>query len=230
MNKKKEIQKIYDNFSTELKSNEFSAVRKALSNISNNNKNDKKYLHNLGKFVIFYSLPSLNPEVMIIGDNPSWFHKKDPLKAKNNLGDVAGRIPKINSYKIHDHTFGKQIRDVFDLIEKEEWLDKVVGLNRFWIQTGGGGTEELKKECEKIEAGVIGRLEKLCERKTRQLVEILNPKIVILLGKKAQNSFSSQDRMELNFQFCDAIHPARGKWRQTALEINSFIKEKKIKL
>ena len=130
---------------------------------------------------------------------------------------------KIISDTVKNYFFNKRI-------EKEEWLDKVVGLNRFWIQTGGGGTAELKKECEKIEAGVIGRLEKLCESKTRQLVEILNPKIVILLGKKAQNSFSSQDRMELNFKFCDAIHPARGKWRQTASEIDSFIKEKKIKL
>ena len=142
MNKKKEIQKIYDNFSTEFKSKEFSSVRKALSNISKNNKNDPKYLHNLGKFVIFYSLPSVNPEIMIIGDNPSWFHKKNPFLAKKNLEDVAGKIPKINSYKIHDHTFGNQIRNVFNLIGKESWLDKAVGLNRFWIQTGGGGTKE----------------------------------------------------------------------------------------
>lgn len=231
MNKKKEIQKIYDNFSTEFKSKEFSSVRKALSNISKNNKDDPKYLHNLGKFVIFYSLPSVNPEIMIIGDNPSWFHKKNPFLAKKNLEDVAGKIPKINSYKIHDHTFGNQIRNVFNLIGKESWLDKVVGLNRFWIQTGGGGTKELRNESNKIEQGVINRLEKICEKNTRQMVEILSPKVAILLGKKAQNSFSFIDRSELsNIQFCDVIHPARGKWRQTASEIQYFFKKRKLNI
>ena len=94
-----EIQNIYDKFHQEFYSQEFMAIRDALKRISLRGKNNSKHLHDLGKFVIFYSLPTVNPKVVIIGNNPSWFHKSNPIQAEENLDDVAEKIPTINSYK-----------------------------------------------------------------------------------------------------------------------------------
>ena len=228
-----EIQNIYDKFHQEFYSQEFMAIRDALKRISLRGKNNSKHLHDLGKFVIFYSLPTVNPKVVVIGDNPSWFHKSNSILAEENLDDVAEKIPTINSYKKHGHAFGNQLNDIFNAIGREHWIDEVVGLNRFWIQTGGGGTSELKSECKNNgKLAVYENIKNLCERYTKDLVKVLNPKLIILLGKKAQNiykpiynnSFYNSKRRSFIF----GIHPARGKWKQTADEIYTFLDDNEI--
>ncbi len=226
---RKDIEKIYQEFEKELNSSFFYPVRQALKNISKKNIDNTNYLNELGNFVIFYSIPTFNPDLVIVGDNPSWFHKKDSVLALKNLNDVAGKIPKINSYKEHDHTFGNLIIKIFNLIGKDDWIDDVVGLNRFWIQTGGKGTDELKEESNFLKKGIMKDLESICENNTRELVKILNPKLVILFGKKAQNAFPYFHTSKLpDIKFCRVIHPSRGKWRQSASEISTFLKENQI--
>lgn len=83
--KKKEIEKIYADFKNTFESSKYKSVKIALEEVSEDNKDNDNFKHPLGKFVIFYSLPTLNPDVVIIGDNPSWFHKSDPKKAQENL-------------------------------------------------------------------------------------------------------------------------------------------------
>ena len=73
--KKNEIEKIYANFKNTFESSKYKSVKIALEEVSEDNKNNDNFKHPLGKFVIFYSLPTLNPDVVIIGDNPSWISK-----------------------------------------------------------------------------------------------------------------------------------------------------------
>lgn len=230
--KRNEIQNIYDKFHQEFYSQDFVAIRDALKSISLRNKNNKKYLHDLGKFVVFYSLPTLSPKVVVIGDNPSWFHQGNPDLAKINLDDVAEKIPTVNSYKDHDHKFGNQLIDIFTAIEREHWIDEVVGLNRFWVQTGGGGTKELKDECKNNgKKDKYDTIKNLCENYTKDLVKLLNPKLVILLGKKAQKIYYPGVKSFYNpnqKSFIFAIHPARGQWKNTAYEIYKFLNEYEI--
>ena len=230
MDKEKEINNIYDEFRDIFNSEKFEVVKEALFNISVKNKGNKKFFHDLGKFVILYSLPSVNPEVVIVGNNPSWFHKSNAVLAKENLKDVAEKIPKVNSYKEHNHKFGNAMEKVFRHLEKEDWINTVVGLNRFWIQTGGKGTDELKKEIEKIKPTkpkfkLFKDLENICEEGTKKIVKILNPQLVILLGNYAQNTFSSSDKQNMpDINFCNAIHPAYNKEEETAEDINRFLR------
>ena len=230
--KRNEIQNIYDKFHQEFYSQEFMAIRDALKRISLRKKNNPKYFHDLGKFVVFYSMPTVNPKVVVIGDNPSWFHTSNPDVAEKNLDDVAEKIPTINSYKEHGHKFGNQLIDIFNAIEREHWIDEVVGLNRFWIQTGGGGTKELKDECKNSgKLHIYENIKNLCEKYTKDLVKLLNPKLVILLGKKAQNSYWSGGKSFYSPKrrsFIYAIHPARNKWKQTAYEIYTFLNDNEI--
>lgn len=225
--KKKEIEKIYADFKNTFESSKYKSVKIALEEVSEDNKNNDNFKHPLGKFVIFYSLPTLNPDVVIIGDNPSWFHKSDPKKAQENLYQLAGRMPnqKVNSYIDHNHTFGDQFRSILAAINKNEWLDSLVGLNRFWVQTGSDGIDEVKQKSNKIEEGIFRELEKKCEEQTRKLVEILSPKIVILFGGLAQTTFKSNHRKALpHIKFCNSRHPARGGKTQAIKDIKKFLK------
>ena len=220
------IQKIYDDFKKTFESNKYQSVRAALDKVSEKNKYNHKFKHSLGEFAIFYSLPTLKPDVVIIGNNPSWFHKSDPKKAQENLYDLAGCIPEqnVNSYRDRGHTFGDQFCSILAAINKEEWLDSLVGLNRFWVQTGSGGIEEVKEQSDKIEKGVFRELEKQCEERTRKLVQILSPKMVILFGGPAQRTFGPIHRKTLpHIKFCDSRHPARGGREQAIADIKNFL-------
>ena len=99
MNKEEEIKQIYDKFSQIYYSDKFYKLRKALNIISKKEEN-KNFPHPLGKFVIFYSIPTTNPQLVIVGNNPSWFHKSKTATddegmnlAEKNLKDVAEKIP-----------------------------------------------------------------------------------------------------------------------------------------
>tara|TARA_Y100001970_G_scaffold291360_1_gene428235 strand:- start:1029 stop:1766 length:738 start_codon:yes stop_codon:yes gene_type:complete len=241
MNKKEKIKQIYENFSAEYYSDKFDNLREALNVISK--REEKKFPHPLGKFVIFYSIPTTSPQLVIVGNNPSWFHKsktaidKEGLnKAEKNLRDVAEKIPTVNSYKEHDHKFGNQIIDVFNYCGKSDWVDTLVGLNRFFIQTGGGGTAELKKECKKLDGedeNTYSNIEDLCNDFTRELVDILNPKLVILIGDDAKKStFPSVEEYPRSYDenritFLEAIHPSNrnGGWIKTAKDIRNFMED-----
>tara|TARA_B100000686_G_scaffold249401_1_gene259410 strand:- start:443 stop:1171 length:729 start_codon:yes stop_codon:yes gene_type:complete len=233
-----EIQNIYDKFHQEFYSQKFIAIRDALKRISLKNRNQRDFFHDLGKFVIFYSLPTVNPKVVIIGNNPSWFHESNSTLAKENLDDVAEKIPTINSYKVHGHKFGNDLNNIFDSIGREYWTDEIVGLNRFWIQTGGKGTKELKKECNKNgKLDVYKDIKNLCEKYTKDLVEILNPKLIILLGKPAQNIYkpninkSSYKPNDSEVSFIFALHPSypeKDAWKQTADDIYTFLDDNEI--
>ena len=53
-----------------------------------------------------------------------------------------------NSDKVPKDKNGNDLNNIFDSIGRKHWMDEIVGLNRFWIQTGGKGTNELKEECK----------------------------------------------------------------------------------
>lgn len=237
MGKTHQIKEIYEKFYSNFYSKKFSSVRQALEIISEKSK--ETFPHPLGKFIIFYSIPSTNPKIVMVGNNPSWFYKSKKAtdkdgrkKAEKNLEDVAEKLPVVNSYKEHDHKFGNQMIDVFNYIKKPEWIDEVVGLNRFFIQTGGGGTAELKKECKKLDKKIYTKIEKLCNSYTRELVEILNPNLVILIGDDAKKStFPNNSNYPRTYDkdrtsFVEAVHPSnrRGGWIKTAKDIQDFMR------
>ena len=143
------------------------------------------------------------------------------------MNDVAERIPEVNSYLDHGHDFGNSIKYLFDRINAKEVLEKTVGLNRYWIQTGGSGLDDLLKFSK------LNLLEKefkdlinLCENGTRKIVEILNPKYVLLFGNHAQNTFStknlSKNLKEKDINYISLTHPSRGQINKTCLDLESW--------
>ena len=230
-----EIEKIYLNFKERYYSGDFSSVFKALNIISR----DEYSPHKLEKFVIFYSLPNTNPKIMILGNNPSFFHEpKNELIQKNstkriaeqNLEQVAEKIPLINSYIDHNHKFGKAMRDIFRDINHYHWLEDIVGFNWFFIQTGGGGITKLKELSDPQE---FKQLEELCFNLSNTIIKILKPKLVFLFGTQVQKKFNNKifnrsfDPNETTY--VDLTHPSNrnGGWIVSSNDIKTFFHNNK---
>ena len=65
-------------------------------------------------FCILYTSPSYNPDILIIGQNPSNFNQTNVM-SDEDMYMMSGQIPEINSYVQHDHKFALKIREVFHL-------------------------------------------------------------------------------------------------------------------
>ena len=69
-----QIQKYYDDFSRDFNRDNFPAVFELIK--QHNSKNNlKRQEHSLGSFAILYTPVRYKPEIMMIGNNPSWFDK-----------------------------------------------------------------------------------------------------------------------------------------------------------
>ena len=225
-----EILQIYSNFQKQYYSGKFESIFKALKSISN----DENSPHTLEKFVIFYSLPTLRPKIVILGNNPSFFHEpkheiydKKTFKtfAEYNLEQVAEQIPQCNSYIDHDHKFAKSIRKIFEDINNFHLLEEIVGFNWFFIQTGGEGLSKLKQLSDKEE---FKNLEDLCFNISQEIIMILKPKLVFLFGKEVQKKFNERS-FNRSFgvnqtTYVDLIHPSNrdGGWSVTSNDIKTF--------
>lgn len=78
-------------------------------------------------FCILYTPPIFNPDVLIIGQNPSYFTPKMPRSEIDKIM-MSGEIPRVNSYIEHNHIFAKEIRRIFKY-DKSTFLENCVGTN-----------------------------------------------------------------------------------------------------
>jgi hypothetical protein len=93
--------------------------------------------HRLGRFIILYTpIATIRPQLMLVGNNPSWFHRTRRKAALANLATVAEKIPVVNSFLEHDHSYSRTLRKVFHRLNRIDLLEGCVGLNRLWIQIG----------------------------------------------------------------------------------------------
>lgn len=204
------IHNIYSDFRDEWTEknypNLFENMRKIVKDAPHN------YPHQLGHYAIFYTpVPKLDVRYMIIGNNPSWFHrkaKKDKTHALSALSVVQGleySPPPKNLYTDGEYTFSDHLKTIFR--DCPGVLSSAVGLNRFWIQTGSGFGEfkkeinypEIQKEFKKIQ--------KYCEERTVQIVKELNPEVLFLFGKPAQDTFAER---RINSEIINVRHPSNG--------------------
>ena len=223
----REVKEIYEIFSAEYYSGKFASVHSALDQISI----EESSPHSMKRFVILYSPPALQPRLLVIGNNPSFFHKNltdmvdvkaSLTRAENNLDDVAERIPDSSSYLHHDHKFANDLRRIFDDICQPHWLEEMVGMNSLFVQTGGKGVGRLKELSIKNE---FKDIETLCARLSKRLIEVMKPKLVMFVGAETRDKFSTQQFPRkfnpTGTSFMDVTHPAnkRGGWTVTSNDI-----------
>ena len=174
-----------------------------------------KHLHTKGSDVILYTPWRYRPDLMIIGNNPSWFHeqmKGEPkchasMQALQNRSQLRRRIPKVNSYIEHDHVFSKKLRSYFEPLGAIALLRDCVGLNRFWIQTGPSPSISLTNYQDKL---AFKELEDFCHEGTREIVALTQPKTLWLLGIPAQECFEGWDHTLHGIENVEkSLHPCQ---------------------
>ncbi len=127
-------------------------------------------------FCILYTPPLLNPDMMVIGQNPSVFTRGDGRSDADHLM-TSGKIPNTNSYTEHNHDFAIKLREIFGYeAEKPNILDRCVGMNMWFFQ----GTDVNDQTDFQAKA-----LREFCEKQTLRILELLRPRTVFASGFKA---------------------------------------------
>ena len=183
-----------------------------------------RYHHSLGSFAIFYTPIDYNPDFVLVGNNPSWFRsnanidREEAEQAREQVTKMENGPPKTNLYMENDFHFARQMQKVF--AKHPSVLDSIVGLNRFWLQTGGNYRQFKKDISGNLDAKIqLRQIEKDCEKHTREIVQTLNPKAVFLFGAHAQKAFRN---FETDYDQIPVRHPANGGVSKATRTINEF--------
>lgn len=201
-----------------------------------NNRQD----HELGHYAIFQTpIPELsNPKektkIIIVGKNNSWFipvarRVKESLEIVKNL---KSGIPSRNLYLEKESKFAKAICSIFSELGSYDLLEKnTVGMNRIWLQTGPDASfikymKEERKGASFQEKILGSSLVDICHRWTEEIIELLNPELVLLLGTNpngADNLFSKKEGIyehaNGSFFIKHCRHPSNGGRPETLKHI-----------
>jgi hypothetical protein len=120
-------------------------------------------------------------------------------------------IPKRNFYTEEKSKFSRSLVKAFRNNRSYELLKKnTVGLNRTWLQTGGSSLEIRKmKDRNNGDLSLVD----ICHKWTEEIISIINPQLVLLLGKEAQKLFDSNfsdSHKYGNFKIQHCRHPSNG--------------------
>ena len=103
-----QIQKYYDEFRKDLNQGNFPAVFELIKNHNSKNNLERKE-HVLGTFSILYTQVRYKAEIMILGNNPSWFDKDNGAVGYRIVSDLMKTAPDYNSYIEDNHVFSSII-------------------------------------------------------------------------------------------------------------------------
>ena len=219
--KSPEIQKIYTDFARHFNPQNYPYLFREFPRMRR--KFPSRYPHELGHYAIFYTpVPDQPIDYMLVGNNPSWFDSKAKqsrdaaARAEQMVCELKDGPPKENLYLRPDFDFGKQLQQILP----SQILENIVGLNRFWMQTGvdiGQFRRDLETNDAKRE---FLRLQKECQKNTRKIVWMLKPKTVFLFGNAAQKTFL---KTSLPCDFVNVRHPSNGGLSKAKSEIDRYL-------
>jgi len=216
-----QIQKYYDDFSRDFNRDNFPAVFELIK--QHNSKNNlKRQEHSLGSFAILYTPVRYKPEIMMIGNNPSWFDKDNGVKGYRIVQELMKSPPKENSYLVHNHVYANRMQDIFARVGRMDLLVNCVGMNRFWMQTGAENAS-WNRACKDYSFSLKKSLYEYCETGTREIIGLIKPKVVLLVGAKAQKLLPKGNYLDTQIQHVS--YPLGGGITLLEQEIREIIKE-----
>ena len=223
--KNPEIQKIYTDFARHFNPQNYPYLFREFPRMRR--KFPSRYPHELGHYAIFYTpVPDQPIDFMLVGNNPSWFDSKAKqsrdaaARAEQTVRECEEGPPKDNLYLRPYFEFGTQLQQILP----PQILENIVGLNRFWMQTGVDIQQFLKDlETEDAKKEFL-LLQKECEKNTRKIVLLLKPKTVFLFGNAAQKTFL---KTSLPCDFVSVRHPSNAGVSKAKSEIEHYLASKK---
>jgi len=165
----------------------------------------------LGHYAILQTPLHDDVKIVIVGNNNSWFDENCGDKALKAVKSLKNDIPTRNFYTEGKSKFSKYLIKAFKAAEASQLLkNNTVGLNRTWLQTGGS-SDDISQMKEKRLG--IPSLVDTCHVWTEEIITIIKPQLVLLLGGEAQKLFYNQqgdahEKGSFFIQHCR--HPSRG--------------------
>ena len=154
--------------------------------------------HKLEHFAILQTPIYDERNIIIVGNNNSWFID-DKRRIAESLEIVRGLekgIPKENYLNSKESGYSKSLKSYFEILgeDSKNLFERAIGINRLWIQTGPKCPPtdcELTKEIKSNAALSMEwkNLERTCRQWTKEIIELVNPKLVLLLSGAAQKLY-----------------------------------------
>jgi len=215
-----QIQKYYEDFKRDFNRGNFPAVFELIE--GHNSKNNlKRHEHDLGTFAIFYTPVRYKPEIMMIGNNPSWFDKDNGDIGYRIIKELMKSPPKDNSYLVHNHVYAKRMQDIFSRVGRIDLLKNCVGMNRWWLQTGSENAS-WNRACKAYSLNLKQSLYEYCETRTREIISLIKPKVALLVGAKAQKLLPQETYLGIDIQHVS--YPLGGGITLLEQELREIIK------
>jgi hypothetical protein len=122
-------------------------------------------------FAIFYNPPTFQPPLLIIGLNPANFAPGDSLKTFPNKEMLCGKPPTANSYLDHTHLFAKALQVGF--AGQKALFKATRGMNLWFFQSSSDAAKAPRE------------LREFCSERTKDLVKIVKPEMILCLSSHA---------------------------------------------
>lgn len=151
--------------------------------------------HELGHYAILQSSIPKNPIVVMVGKNNSWFIPKNMEKSLEAVKCLEKNIPD-QDWLAKESNFANRLNSQINKISAIDpeaadiLVNKRVGMNRFWLQTGDKCPHDKLKEAMdenyKLKSEWFA-LKKICHKWTEDIIRTINPGLVILFGRRNDN-------------------------------------------
>jgi hypothetical protein len=216
------IQKYYGDFKRDFNKKNFPGVFQLIE--EHNSKKNKSY-HDLGNFAILYTPVRYKPKIMMIGNNPSWFDKDNPENGYKIVRELMKAPAKECSYLVHNHVYARRLQDAFSRVGRMDLLANCVGMNRLWLQTGPENAS-WNRACKTISLELRQNLYEYCQTRTKEIINLIKPKVVLLVGAKAQGLLQGQAIS--NTVVKSVAYPLGGGITLLENELREIIKDEKL--
>ena len=219
MNLENRVKQQYSDFGQVFNRKIFPEVFKV---IDEKNRRKNSASHRYGGYAILYTKVQYQPKIMIIGNNPSWFNKDSVYEAHQIVNELMKAPPVENSYLTHNHVFAHRLTDAFNRVGRHDLLREAVGMNRLWLQTGQsqtGWTRALKSRSPILGMSLVD----YCESKTLEIIKEITPKVLLLVGAKAQQ-LNTADLRGTETSVENVSYPLGGGITALARELESIVK------
>ena len=140
-------------------------------------------------------------KIIIVGKNNSWFIP-DPKRVSESLQivkDLEKGIPKRNFYTEKESDFAIAICSIFEDLGVYNLLkNNTVGMNRVWLQTGPKSEAiQMKEQSKGVRFAIEGTsLVDICHKWTEEIIKLLNPELLLLLGTNPNGADNLFDKKE----------------------------------
>ena len=190
--------------------------------------------HELKHFAILQNpIPLEECKVILVGKNNSWFDEYNMKNSLKIVKSLKNGIPSENYLTKKTSKYSKQLCEIF----KEPQLnilfkENTIGMNRIWLQTGPSATsiEKMKEPrrgvpMEEVFSG--SSLVDKCHQWTKEIIRIINPKVLILFGNSSDPNcawklFNEEDDEPFVIKHCS--HPGN-RMKDGKIKVRNQIKE-----